>query len=553
MIASMKTSPMRSLSALVLASLATACSSSREAVMIADYGTFTRDVTTTSRVAQSWVDQGFQLMYGFNHEEGILSFQEAARADPGCAMAHWGIAYGNGVDVNNMMVSDAEAEMGYEAAQRALALIDWASPAEQALIRAVVKRAVWPLPEDRKPLDEAYAEAMGEAWAAFPNDADVGALYAESLMNLQPWDYWTVEGEPLQRAEEVVDVLENVLAFAPNHPGANHFYIHAVEASSDPARARASADRLRTLVPGSGHLVHMPSHIYINTGDYDLAAEVNLEAIAADEAYFELIGEPGWYSLYFVHNIHFLAYAAMMEGRSELALESVRKMEAEVPDAFVEGSPEYADGMLSAVFHVLLRFGRWDEVLAEPDYPEFRLASRTMRHYARTIALANLGRTEEARAEFALFDEVLAQVPETWHVGVNEAHIVYPIARDMARGEILWHEGNQQEAYAALRAAMAAEDALVYDEPPGWMLPVRHALGALLLAGGEAKQAEQVYREDLEEWPRNAWSLLGLSQSLEMQGRADEAAALKPALDHAWRLADVSPGASCYCALPPSM
>lgn len=552
MIVGMKTS--LGCTALVLSVALASCGSppTRPVVLLDGYGGYHRDVSTDGLAAadaQVWFDQGLQLVYGFNHDEALVSFRRAAELDPTCIMALWGIAYGTGIDVNNQQVTDAEAREGYEAAQRALALLDDATPIERALVEAVATRAVYPLPEDREPLDRAYADAMADVWARFGNDADVGTLYAESLMNLQPWDYWTAEGEPLERALEIVDVLEATLALDPDHPGANHFYIHAVEASPDPARGLPSADRLRTLVPGSGHLVHMPSHIYINTGDYQLAAESNVDAIAADEAYFDVVGPPGFYSLYFVHNIHFLVFASMMEARYEPALEAVRKMEASVPPHFVEGYPERADGMLSAVFAVLIRFGRWDDVLAEPEYPEFRLASRTMRHYARAIALANLDRTDDARDELAAFDALAAELDDEWYVGINTAPVVFGIARDVALGEILWNEGDAPAAYEALERALAAEDELVYDEPPGWMLPVRHAYGALLLAGGRASQAEAVYRTDLEEWPRNAWSLIGLRNALEAQGRMAEAAAMSDEVDAAWARADVAPEVSCYCAL----
>ena len=517
--------------------------------LLEGYGGYHRQASGSSHESQQWIDQGFQLVYGFNHEEGIRSFAHAAELSPDCAMAWWGVAYGNGVDVNNMEVSDDEAKQGFEAAQRALALAPQVSPAERGLIEAVATRAVWPLPENRRPLDEAYAAAMKKCWQAFPDDVDVGVLYAEALMNLQPWAYWSNDGKPLDDALEIVSVLETVMEIDPTHPGANHFYIHAVEASLHPEKATAAADRLRSLVPGSGHLVHMPSHIYINTGRYAEAVSSNAEAIEADEAYFKKVGTPGFYSLYYIHNIHFLAFAAMMEGQSASAIQATRRMEKQVPEEFLKGFPEYADGLMPAKFHALIRFGRWQQILEEPAYPEFRKVSRAVRSYARVIALANLKRTDEARSELERFDALAKEVPESWLIGTNDAPTILRLSRLMAEAELLWREGKNELAFAKMREAVAAEDQLVYDEPPGWMLPVRHALGAILLAAGEAAQAEAVYRLDLKDWQENAWALLGLEQALRKQNRIAEADELLPRVQAAWARADVEPPASCYCGV----
>ena len=514
------------------------------------YGGYARPVSGADATGQDWFDRGLQLVYGFNHDAGVQCFAAAAEANPDCPMAWWGIAYGYGIDVNNPDVATAEAAAAHAASQSALALVEAASPAEGALILAVAERAVFPLPADRKPLDQAYAEAMGEAWRLYPSDPDVGALYAEALMNLQPWDYWTAEGESVKRADEIVSVLESVLAQHPEHPGANHFYIHAVEASGDVQRAVASAERLERLVPGSGHLVHMPSHIYINVGRYQDAVASNLIAIEADQAFFAQAGDPGFYSLYYIHNIHFLAYAAMMSGQSKLAIGATRQMEADVPPEFLEHFPEFADGLMPAKFHALIRFGRWQAILDEPTYPAFRKVSIAERLYARTVALANLGRTTEARAELEAYRAACADVPEGWLIGTNPASTILELADQMAEGEVLWREGKSQEAYTVLRAAVAFEDGLVYDEPPGWMNPVRHALGALLLAGGEAEEALEVYLTDLEDSPANAWSMLGKHQALTALGEVAKAQAMAPQLALAWQHADVIPPASCYCGAP---
>jgi tetratricopeptide (TPR) repeat protein len=518
-----------------------------EASLYAGFDGYRRTVTTASPEAQQWFDQGIQLLYGYNHDEAIRSFEKAGEIDPSCAMAWWGSAYARGLHINNPEMSEEQSRLAYEAAQKGLAALDNEAPVEQALVRAVATRYASEVPEDRSPLDQAYADAMEAVWHDFPDDPDVGALFAESLMNLQPWDLWTHDGEPKERALEIVTVLERTLARTPNHPGANHFYIHAIEASLWPDKAIEVADRLGALVPGSGHLVHMPSHIYIRVGRYADAADVNERAIAADEAYFAEAPPPDFYSLYFMHNVHFLAYAAMIDGRYETALAAARKIETTIPQSFLENYTEIADGFMPTALHVLIRFGKWNEILAEPEPPEWRLLSRAERHFARSVAYSALGDTESARQEMELMDEVAAGFTEEWKMGNNPASEVIAIARKMAEGELAYREGRSDEAFALLREAVALEENLSYDEPPGWMQPVRHALGALLLADGRAAEAEEVYRADLERHPNNAWSLLGLKQSLEQQGKMDEALAMAEQVREAWARSDVKPVASCYC------
>lgn len=512
------------------------------------FGNYTRKVTTNSPEAQKWFDQGIQLLYGFNHDEAIRSFTRAAAVDPDCAMAWWGIAYANGLHINNQAMSAEKSKAAYAAAQEANARSAKASPVEQALIRAVVQRYAADPPENRRSLDEAYAAAMGEAWKAHSNDPDVGALYAESLMNLQPWDYWTTDGQPKGRIQEVVQVLEAVMAMRPDHPGANHFYIHAVEASHEPDKATAAAERLSNLVPGSGHLVHMPSHIFIRTGRYRDAAQSNTRAAAVDEAYFAQAPKPDFYSMYYLHNLHFLAYASMMDGRYADALEAARRLEQKVPADFVRDYVTMADGLLPTALHVLVRFGKWQEILSEPEPPEFRKVSRAMRHYARGVALVNLGRADEAAKELEAFDALAASIGEGWFVGNNKAPTVLAMARGMLAGEMAYRRGDHEAAFEALRSAVKLEDELTYDEPPGWMQPVRHALGALLLADGKFTEAEAVFREDLARHPNNGWSLLGLEQALGgIGGREQELAQVAAQRAEAWKGSDMTPPSSCYC------
>ncbi len=316
-----------------------------------------RKVTTSSPEAQRYFDQGIQLMYGFNHDEAIRSFEECAAIDPGCAMAYWGIAYCNGININDPQMNEVRGRQAYAAAQEALVRCDNETEVEVALIEAVSKRYACPPPRNRRNLDEAYAAAMEGVWLEFDTDPDVGALYAESMMNLQPWNYWAKDGQPKGRILQVVFVLEAVMEADPQHPGANHFYIHAVEASKTPERAVAAAERLDGLVPGSGHLMHMPSHIYARVSRYGDAADANERAIAADEAYFAAAPQPQFYRIYFIHNVHFLTFSAMMEGRYATAIAAARKIDNEVPEEFLRQFVFKADGLMPTSRHVLIRFG----------------------------------------------------------------------------------------------------------------------------------------------------------------------------------------------------
>ncbi|MCL4207490.1 MAG: hypothetical protein KJ000_33825 [Pirellulaceae bacterium] len=508
---------------------------------------YARKVTTDSAEAQRWFDQGIQLLYGYNHDEAIRSFERAAEIDPSCAMAWWGSAYARGLHINNPEMSEEQSRLADEAARRAVAALDRETPVERALVQAVRHRYQWPVPKDRTPLDQQYAAAMEAVWHQFPDDPDVGALYAESLMTLQPWDLWTGAGAPKGRTLEIAAVLERTLVKAPLHPGANHFYIHAIEASPWPEKGIEAAERLTSLVPGSGHLVHMPSHIFMRVGRYDDAVRANQQAIKADEAYFALAPKPDFYSLYFIHNIHFLAYAAMMEGRYQTAIDAAKKIEKLIPPDFLENYVTIADGFMPTALHVLIRFGKWQQILDEPEPDAWRRFSRAERHFARSVAFSALGETNKARRELQRLDEVAKELTDEWKMGNNSAAEVLAIARTMAEGELAYREGDAERAFALLRQAVELEDNLRYDEPPGWMQPVRHALGALLLADNRPAEAESVYRADLVRHPNNAWSLLGLQQSLQSQGKTRESEFLAPQVEQAWARADVMPVASCYC------
>lgn len=511
------------------------------------FGHYHRTITTQSKATQALFDQGMQLMYGFNHDEAIRSFQAAAQHDPSAAMPWWAIAYSYGININDPAMSDERSRLAREAADKALHLMTHATDAEAALIQAVSLRYQYPAPDNRRSLDEAYAHAMEQVYQKFPNDPEVGTLFGDALMNLQPWDYWNQDGTSKGRTEDIVKVLERTLTLHPDHPGANHFYIHAVEASENPDRAVPAADRLRTLVPGAGHLVHMPSHIYIRVGRYSDAVQSNIDAVAADRHYLETAPKPKMYAIYYAHNLHFLAYAAMMSGHYEEAIKAARDLEYDMPEAPLKEFAGLIEGIMPTTFHVMIRFGKWEEILLEPEYPEYRLVSRAVRRYARSVALSSLGRTAEARAEMEAFNQALGDVPKEWMIFNNSVEKVLPIAKAMVEGELLWREGRVEEAFKKLQFGIQEEDSLVYDEPPGWMIPVRHALGALLMKNGQAKVAEKVYLEDLKRNRNNGWGLVGLQQSYVAQGKIEEANALESNIQSVWPDRISRPTSSCFC------
>jgi tetratricopeptide (TPR) repeat protein len=501
-------------------------------------------ITTSSEQAQRYFDQGLVLVFGFNHAEAIRAFEEAARLDPKCAMCFWGVALALGPNMNLPMSPDDEPR-AHGAAQIARRLAADASEPERAYIEALVTRYAAGATADRKPRDVAYAAAMRELSRRFSDDLDAATLFAESLLDLRPWSYWTKEGEPTGDTLELVSTLESVLARDPEHPGANHYYIHAVEASKQPERALASADRLPGLTPGAGHLVHMPAHIYMRVGRYDRASEINERAAAVDEEYFAWCHSGGFYpAAYYPHNLHFLAASASMEGRSQTAVAAARRLVKRAPSDLAEKYPTLED-YLSAPLLTLARFARWDEILAELRPAEKLRYTTGIWHYARGLALGAKGRRDEAARELAQLDAirsepglaslVFAGGPSTELLGIASRVLAADLA---ARAEKL------ADAIRLLEEAVRGQDALPYAEPPGWYFPVRHALGAALLAAGRAAQAETVYREDLAQNPANGWALAGLSRSLREQKRTAEADAAAQRFEEAWARADVTLGGS---------
>jgi len=528
------------------------CASSNASEPIYDgLGTYSRKITTKSTKAQRYFDQGLALLHGFNHRGAIRSFQEAARLDPQCAMAHWGAALAAGPHINYPLVPPPMAELAWKELTLAKQNASNASEVERALIDALSKRYTYPQPEDRAPLDQAYADAMREVWKKFPNDVDVGALFAEAMMDLRPWNQWTLEGQPNPGTEEIIATLDAVLKLNPRHPFANHLYIHAVEASPHPERADAAADRLRKLQPGLAHNVHMPSHIDIRRGRWHEAIATNAKAVQADKRYRAATGNRplGLFPMYAAHNQHMLAYAALMTGQSKLAMRYVREMIKDLPAEFVRENAALVEAFGAVPMEVMMRFGKWDDILAEPEnYPDYMPFARAFHHGARAIAFAAKSDTENARKEQAIFRELVQRVPKETAVSNNTAESITAVANHMIEGELLIAEGKLDPGLEELRAALTLEDALKYDEPPSWMIPLRHTIGANLMQAGRFAEAEQVYREDLKRLPENGWSLFGLSQALAAQEKdGAELEATRARFKKVWAKADVKITSSCLC------
>jgi tetratricopeptide (TPR) repeat protein len=522
-----------------------------EPPLFAGLGTHSRRITTSSPDAQRYFNQGLAFMFGFNHDESVLAFRKASELDPACAMCEWGLAVARGPHINDPRVSDEHAREAVAALTRAREQsAKAATPVETALIDAAAKRYASPQPKDRAPLDRAYAEAMREVWAANPDDTDVGALFAEAMMDLRPWDFWTPRGAPQPGTDEIVKTLETVMAMAPQHPLANHLFIHLMEASRTPERAAAAADRLRDLQPGLGHMIHMPSHIDVRLGHWAAAIVANEKAIEADRRYREQRPRQGFYNLYMAHNRHLLTFAAMMTGQSARSIGTIREMVELMPDGWKKDSAALADGFVGMPFEVLMRFGRWDDILAAPEPPAYLPIARALRLYARGVALAATGKHAEARAERTTFLEAKAKVPSDAAFGNNPASALLAVAEAVLDGELAFLAGRQTAGIAQLRKAVAREDRLRYDEPPDWVQPVRHALGAALLKARRPGEAEAIYREDLARHPGNVWSLHGLARSLELQktkAKAEEAAAARARLKAAAASADFPLSSSCAC------
>jgi tetratricopeptide (TPR) repeat protein len=513
-------------------------------------GDYHREITASDPGAQRYFDQGMVLAFGFNHAESIRSFRAAQRLDPNCAMCFWGEALATGPNINvtakgKAIMSPEDQVAAYAALQKAVELEPGASEIERDMIDALAARYAAEPVEDRDPLDRAYAAAMGELTAKYPADDDIAAIFAEAWMNTMPWNYWSDGDTPRPETVPVIAALESIIARNPRHPLALHLYIHAVEASSNPGRAEAAADTLLNLVPGSGHLVHMPAHLYWRIGRYHDASEANVLAAAVDENYIAQCNAQGFYpALYYPHNIHFLWAAASMEGRSAIAIEAARKVAANVRLEQIEQFPT-VEFFHTIPLLALVQFGRWDEVVSEPA-PRGDLAySNAIWHYARGVAFANGGNLDAARAEQAALEPLKANDKIMFLDGNDyPASALLAIADELLHGEIAMAADDLDTAITHFGNAVAGQDALPYTEPPFWYYPTRQSLGIALLRAGRAAEAEQVYLRDLEDHPHNGWSTYGLVQSLEAQGRNDEAAMHRDHFEAMWSLADVELPAS---------
>ena len=544
-----------------------------------DLGPHTRTVTTSSPEAQVWFDRGLMWCYAYNHEESVRCFRRALERDPACAMAYWGIAYASGCNYNKKWEAFAPDELieavvtSRRATDDALAHLAGATPAEQALIRALDKRyqSATPVsPTEFIAWNDAYAAAMRDVYRAFPDDLDVCALFAEALINRTPWQLWDLKtGQPAEGAStlEAIEVLERGLGQmdasndSPN-PGVLHMYIHTMEMSPHPEKALRASDALRDLCPDAGHLRHMPSHIDVLCGHYHAGILANSKAIVADQKYAAIEGGRNFYTLYRCHDYHFKLYCAMFLGQSRPAIEAADALVATLPEALlrIESPPmaDWLEGFVPMRLHALVRFGKWQEILdaALPADPDLFCVTTAMLHYAKGVAYAASGRVPEAEAERALFAAAFARVPETRYVFNNKCIDILAVASEMLNGEIEYRKGNHDLAFSHLRQSVALDDTLPYDEPWGWMQPARHALGALLLEQGRAEEAEQVYRADLgldgvlsrpSQHPENVWSLHGYVECLHTLGKHAEAAVMQPRLDLALARADPGINASCFC------
>ena len=508
-------------------------------------GTLHHPITTVSPKAQQYFDQGLRLVFAFNHEEAVNSFQEAARLDPKAAMPYWGIALALGPNINLPMNRESE-KRAYDAVHKARAVAKNATPEEQGYIEALTTRYSIEPDAKRETLDAAYADAMGQVWAGHRKDADAGTLYAEAMMDLQPWDYWTAEGKPKGRATDIVATLERTMQINPDHPGACHYYIHAVEASSKPERALPCAKRLPDLAPGAGHLVHMPGHVYLRLGMYKEAVERNVHATSVDHDYLAHRKLSGFYPMaYYPHNVHFLWSALSMEGRSQEAIEAARDLQALVPWNAAKQEPALEEFTPTLVF-TLVRFGKWSDVLALPKPPAELAYTTAIWHYARGIASAATKRFDEAQQEQQAVAAMIDSIPKDRIMGGTKVVELVNIAKLVLAGELAARRGQFEPAIETLTAAAQIEDTLRYYEPPLWHVPVRHSLGAVLLQAGRPADAERVYRTDLIQHPHNGWALFGLKQSLQTQQKIQDLNSIDEAFQQAWARADVQLHASQF-------
>jgi tetratricopeptide (TPR) repeat protein len=509
------------------------------AQLLEGLGNHVHPIDTKSELAQQFFNQGIALIFGFNHDEAARQFAKAAELDPQSPMPHWGIALALGPNYNLPPIADRE-EKAWKAIETAIKLSRNSAPNERAYVDALAKRYSKDPSEDRARLAIAYKDAMKQIMTDYPDDLDAATLYAEAMMNLRPWALWTNDGKPAEDTLEIVSVLESVLKRDPNHPGANHYYIHAVEASRNPERGLPSAMRLGALMPGAGHIVHMPSHIFLRVGDFEASADVNKTASVVDRRYIEKTGgEKSFYSLmYYSHNLHFVSYVRMMQGQFDESIDYAHQLRRNV-DGAVDGMPMLAS---YAAFEwlILTRFNKWDEVLAEPQPKEQNAFVNAMYRYSRALAFANLGRVKEAEAERERMAEISGSVAEKEMLMNNSTRSLLEIGLVELQAKIARAKKDVDSEIANLERAVALQDNLKYMEPPEWHYPIREALGGALLRNGKAAEAEAVFRKDLEVNPRNGRSLFGLMEALKMQGKTVNVEWVSREFAEAWKYAPTS-------------
>ena len=520
----------------------------RGAMLFDGLGKFHRAITTSSLESQQYFDQGMRLMWAFNHDEATRSFARAAELDPTCASCFWGLSLTVGPNYNLPFMTEERAKVAWDALAKAREYAPHAAPVEQALIEALTKRypnAKALHPSSGAPILAEYANAMKGVAGQFSEDLDVQTLYAESLMNLNAWKLWTPDGKPVPGTEQIVAVLESVLAREPLHVGANHYYVHTMEGSPHPEQAAVSAERLKTMMPAAGHLVHMPAHILQRLGRYEDAAEANRLAAVADQAYLSRTRPLDYYPMYTAHNYQFLAYSAAAEGRKAETLAATEKSRSVMSDEMMLAMPG-VDWYVAESYAAQVRFGLWDDLLAAPA-PNQRLPGLTGGYlFGRGMALAAKGRIDEAKAAASALQHLAAAIPSETPAGQNTLKDVLAIAVPIVQARIADAEHHRKDAASLLRQAVAAEDRLAYDEPKNWFFPARHLLGAQLLQAGNATEAEIVYREDLRQNPANGWALYGLSAALKAQGKTQEAEKVAKQFKIAWQNADILLTASAY-------
>jgi len=513
--------------------------------LIPGLGEVHHPVSTRNEEAQRFFDQGLALVYGFNHEEAVRSFKRAGELDPQLAMAHWGVALALGPNINLDIDPDRE-KAAFESVQKAAGMASKASEAERAYITALAKRYSNDPKADLNKLAVDYKNAMADVYRRFPDDLDAATLYAESIMDLRPWQFWSPDGKPAEGTEEMVSILESVLRRDPQHIGANHYYIHAVEASPHPEWALPSAQRLKVLAPAAGHLVHMPAHIDIRAGNYDAAARSNAYAAEADREYFKATGQQGMYPMmYYSHNLHFLAVAHSMQGRYQDSRRAADQLFAHLNQVLQAGGPmlemvlPMVDAFTPTPTLIMVRFHRWDDLLKAPA-PDAKLTATTaLWHFGRGMAYASTGMVDNAEKERTLIASSVKAFPADRPYGFNSAASVFAIVDNVLNAKIAMAKNDKRGAIEYLKKALEVEDSLNYDEPEDWYIPVRETLGGTLILTGDYPEAEKEFRTELKKHPRNGRALFGLLQSLKSQGKTADAQFVQREFETAWKNADI--------------